>query len=829
MPYRWRTQDSPHKETFLPVTIRCLKLAALVSLSTLAPCAVIAAQGQVHGRVVDAAGGKPIGMATVSVRDSSQAGAAAGARTTTDADGTFRLEGLAPGRYRVRIIAIGYAPRVLPSIEIGSPEASVDVGTVTLTVSALQLQPMTVTGQKRDVELAPDRNIYVVRDMPTTRGGTALDVLRNVPAVDVDIDNIVSLRGNTAVVVQINGRPSPLKPAQLGNFLAQVPADMVDKVEVVPNPSAREDPEGIAGIINIVLKKKADADRSGGLTLGGGTTGHADIGGNLGYESGPLSLYGSYGFLRDNRPRHDAIFRENLYQSPLTFLEEAGTRTQIPLAHTLTGSAGYELSDRDELSADVAYSTRIEAETYGLLYRDLDSSRALTGLSDRFTRGTNHEFSLEGALSYRHTFTAKGHKLSSELSLDRSQEGGPTSVAARNLTLGGAPVDTSARETQAAWEHPVETALRVDYARPLSRAVRLETGYKGSLQRIHTTLNTLVFDTAQATYLPDSTRISDFNYRQVVHAGYAQLAAQPGKFLLQGGVRVEHATTRFHLNTSNATYENPYNSVFPSGLIAYNIDESHQVKLSYSTRIRRPDDTDLLDPTPHYLDPLNISRGNPYLKPEYIRALELGLQRTAGRMTIQITPFFRRTVDAVRTIRTIDSAGVMTRTFANVSTSDAYGTDATVALSGGRVSGFVSASAFRQVSNAANLGPGLSADTYGWTARTNASFRVSRTLDVQTLVSYQAPMTVEQGRNASRTRFTLAARQKLMRDQLSLTLRVIDPFNTSLERSTTIDPRFFQVSDRRRNIRGLLLSVTWMFGKPKEGRDDLIGNEPGAP
>ncbi len=341
--------------------------------------------------------------------------------------------------------------------------------------------------------------------------------------------------------------------------------------------------------------------------------------------------------------------------------------------------------------------------------------------------------------------------------------------------------------------------------------MRLETGYKGSLQRIHTTLNTLVFDTAQASYLPDSTRISDFTYHQVVNAVYGLLAAQPGRFLLQGGVRIERATTRFHLNTSNATYDNPYNSVFPSGLIAYNIDDSRQVKLSYSTRIRRPDDTDLLDPTPHYLDPLNISRGNPYLKPEYIRALELGLQRTAGRMTLQVTPFFRHTVDAVRTIRTIDSAGVMTRTFANIATSDAYGTDATVASSGGRLSGFVSASAFRQVSNAANLGPGLSAKTFGWTARTNASFRVSSTLDLQTLLSYQAPMTVEQGRNASRTRLTLAARQKLLNDQMSLTLRVIDPFNSSRERNTTIDPRFYQVSDRRR---------TWTFGKPRKEHEN---------
>ena len=137
--------------------------------------------------------------------------------------------------------------------------------------------------------------------------------------------------------------------------------------------------------------------------------------------------------------------------------------------------------------------------------------------------------------------------------------------------------------------------------------MRLETGYKGSLQRIHTTLDTRVFNATQAAYIPDPTRISDFTYRQVVNAAYGMLNAVSGNFQLQGGVRVERATTQFHLTTLNSTYNNPYNSVFPSGLIAYNIDDTHQVKLSYSTRIRRPDDTDVLDPTPHYADPLNLS------------------------------------------------------------------------------------------------------------------------------------------------------------------------------------------------------------------------------
>jgi len=190
-----------------------------------------------------------------------------------------------------------------------------------------------------------------------------------------------------------------------------------------------------------------------------------------------------------------------------------------------------------------------------------------------------------------------------------------------------------------------------------------------------------------------------------------------------------------------------------------------------------------------------------------------------------VTSFFRRTADAVRTIRTIDSLGVTTRTFANVATSDNYGGDATLAVSGTRLSGFVGTSAFRQVSNAGNIDPNLSVRTFGWRTRANGAFRVTSSVDLQALFSHQGAMTVEQGTRASWTQFNFAARQKLMEDQLSVTLRVIDPFDTSRERGTTVDPRFFQTSDRFRKARALMLGATWTFGKPdKEEKIDLSGD-----
>jgi hypothetical protein len=190
---------------------------------------------------------------------------------------------------------------------------------------------------------------------------------------------------------------------------------------------------------------------------------------------------------------------------------------------------------------------------------------------------------------------------------------------------------------------------------------------------------------------------------------------------------------------------------------------------------------------------------------------------------VQLTPFYRHSFNAVRSIRTIDTTGVTTLSYANIATTDSYGSDVTVALgSGTRVSGFIGGSAYHQRNNASNLDASLSASTFGWSVRTNTAFRVSRAVDAQALVSYVGRTTVDQGWNAARTRVSFGIRDKLLADRLSLTLRVIDPFSTARERSATLDPAFMQVNDRTRAIRGLQLGATWMFGRPSKKDADQI-------
>jgi len=796
---------------------------AILALLLLAPLAPLAAQSPargIRGRVSVAGTAAPIVSASIEVTN--QTTGAPAARVTSATDGTFSVPGLALGQYRVTVRALGFAPKVLPSVVLTSAHPEVAVGVVGLTQVALRLQTQQVTAQRRALELQPDRTSYVVHDMPTTKGGTALDVLRNVPSVDVDIDNNISLRGNTGVVIQINGRPSSLKGTQLGNFLDQLPADAIDHVEVVPNPSAREDADGVAGIVNIVLRKTPDAGTSGGVTLGAGTTGHVDAGVNGGVQRGPLSMYGSYSLLRDSRPGSQAIFRHDLYATPTTYLQENSQRTQIPLVNTWTAQANYVPSADDEISFDGYYSQRREWETQAWQYRSLDSALALSDLTGRRSRDVNHEGSADAALGYKHGFAAKGHTLSAELRFEEHFEGGPTDIIDQSLWPVDAAPTTTAQQTRTVWTHSSGTSLKADYVRPLGAGLQLEAGYKGDLERIRTTQDVQIYDAAASSTLTDTTQASDFAYDALVQDVYGMLDARLGRLQFQGGIRAEHAGTTFDLRTRDQKYDNPYSSVFPSGLVSYALDDADQVKLSYSRRIRRPDDPDLLDPTPHALDALNVSVGNPHLRPEYIRAVELGFQRTGEHATLQVTPFYRHSDNAVRSIRTIDTSGVTTLTRANVATTDSYGMDATVGLSGGRLSGFVGGSAFHERTNATNLDPLLSSSTVGWSVRSNTSLHVSRNIDTQALVSYSGRTTVPQGWNAARARVSLGIRDKVMGDRLSLTLRIIDPFSMSGERSATVDPAFTQLSDRWRPHRALQLNATWMFGRPPKKHDEPI-------
>ena len=765
--------------------------------------------GRVDGIAIHAASGQPIGSATVTVHAEGETALLGGALTRPN--GGFRIEGLRPGRYTVRVRSLGFAP-VTRTAVVTAAAPTVDLGRIQLAPVAAQLSGVRVQAEREGVTLAPDRNSYAVKDMPATSGGTAVDVLRNVPSVEVDGDNKVSLRGQENVVVQINGRVTPMRGEALGSYLASLPANMVAKVEVVPNPSAKNDPEGLAGIINVVLKQNTDLGTSGGYTLGGGSTGQLNASGNLGHQQGAWTLFGNYAFMNDRRTVEGYSNRQNLFASPTTYLDADIDGTMYPRSHSLTQSTEYKPRERDVFASNLLVNYRTFERDNGSFYRDLDADRELTGRWNRLTDQSSRDLSLDYAMSYRLNLDPNKHFLNTEARYNRLQSRNDVFLTNEALVATSEQAGSVGLETNFTEEHTDNVFLQSDYTRTFGSGLKLETGYKGTFRWTNSDFDVATSTDGSGTYQPDVDRSNAFDFQEQLHAAYGVASQKVGKFDLQGGLRLEQANTRFDLATTGEQYDNDYRSAFPSALAAYNLDPKRQLKLSYSKRISRPD-VRQLNPFGFREDALNVFEGNPRLQPEYTHSYELGYQQSLGRGSLQLTPFFRHTVDAVRFIGRVDDQGVSRVSFRNVATVDSYGADLSLSVRTGKLSLFGGGSMFEQQVDASNLDASFSNRAFAWSARANATYKVTPSLDAQAFVMYRAPQRIEQGTMSRFTMANVALKQKLRGDQSSVTLRVADPFGTMGWGIRASDGRVYQTTQRNFGARGVFLTYQHSFGK----------------
>src|SRR6266576_4541905 len=306
-----------------------------------------AGAGEVRGKIVAAdSGGAAVPRPAVAVRNKSDGKLVTGVYGADD--GTFRVQGLRPGTYYLRVGGIGFTPLNTEEFKIDPASPTADLGTIKLGRVSVNLQAVQVEGERPLLVIEPDRNTYRAKDIAPA-ASSASDVLQATPSVEVDADGKVSLRGNENVAIQINGRPTPLKGPQLAAYLKQIPANIVERIEVVPNPSAKYDPEGMAGIINIVLKANTDLGLSGGLNTGFATPSRFNTGTNVGYQSGPVTLFGTYGYNADDRAivgLNDRL-RYDPVGAPMSYTNQDIDGRTINAGHNFTGNIDYKLTDKD--------------------------------------------------------------------------------------------------------------------------------------------------------------------------------------------------------------------------------------------------------------------------------------------------------------------------------------------------------------------------------------------------------------------------------------------------------------------------------------------------
>jgi ferric enterobactin receptor len=683
---------------------------------------------------------------------------------------------------------------------------------VRLAQGAVQLEALTVTAERSTAAFEVDRNTYRTRDLPATTGGNASDVLQNIPALEVDPDGRVSLRGSQNVAVQINGRPAPLRGDQLANFLRQLPAHMIESVEVIPNPSARYEPEGMAGIVNIVLRENADLGLSYGLVLAAGTGDRYNGSANVGWQAGPLTLFGSYGYRNDERRNTGFNYLERYAPGqtrPVSYLEQDVRGVFDMRSHLFNGSADLRVGRRDVLSSTFMLSRGSFDNSSINTYLEMGEDSARAAATRGATRIGISNLTYDAGLAFKHTVVPSRHEFSAEVRYNRGDNENLNQFIEESL-FGVGPADPRLENTSVDALTRNLTA-QADFSRPLAERTRLETGYKGTLRLIDNAIAVERFDPQAGLWVPNEARSSAFEYDERVHAGYAVVSRGIGRFDLQGGLRAERTGREFTLGATGERFPKDYWSFFPSALVSVSVDEQRQVRASYSRRIQRPQ-TQLLNPLPFNEDQLNRFVGNPDLDPEYTHSVELALQQALPRGSLQASPFFRRTEGAIRRIRDVRGDTVI-NTFRNLATSDSYGADFNGSLRFDRVSGFAGVSAYRTVTDGTNVSDGIASDAFGWSARVNGNLRITRRLSANGFTMYRAPMATEQGRIGAFTMSSVGVRHTLLNDRANVNLRVMDPLNRMGFSNVTRDATHYQVNERRFRGRAAFLTFSYSFGQ----------------
>lgn len=725
------------------------------------------------------------------------------------ADGRFRIAEVPAGRYLVVATYLGYQ-NGRATVVVGEAGGPADAGTIRLVTAPIAMEALHVEAKRSPVIMAPDRSIYSTKDMPVAASGTATDVLRNVPELDVDMNGQVSLRGSSNVTVQVNGRPTPVTGDQLAQFLQQLPANRIERIEVIPNPSAKYAAEGTAGIVNIVLKQGADLGLSGNVALNAGSRVNGGSG-RLAYQKGRLTFFGNGSFNYATRATGSLDLRQNLLTEPVTSLTQTGA-----------GDGNNRVGMLD-VSSELALSKRSTLWLGGTAFNFHQSTSAVTDylLADatdpalqRYDRagldhmvGTATDFSL----GYRRIVQPQQDELSIELRDARWIMGRDARSTQDIFSAAGTSRGDMALNH---FHHFIdELSLQADWTHPLSQATKLEAGARISTRPVDFD-NTLSLFASPAAAAPEQVQDGTWRHRAGVNALYGTLTRKLGRLTAQGGLRGEASTSSFRVPATGERFDYSYRDLFPSASLAFDLHGGRELRLAYSRRIDRPYPM-MMNPYVPSTDPLNRQIGDPYIQPKYTQSLTMDLSWTMKQGSLRLSPYYRSTTDNWDQIKEADSTGVAWLTWKNLARIQAYGTTVTGSLrQWGPVSGFLSLGGYREVRDAGNISTSFSGTSLRFSANGNANLALRPGLDGQLQLNYQPPRDIPQGHLSAMVMSSVGLKQKL--NKTTLTAAVMDPFGLWHYDFVTRDATHVQTSHNTMSMRRASVSLSYAFGKPPQ-------------
>lgn len=744
------------------------------------------------------------------------------ATVTTGASGDFSFEATT-GSYYVQVEFIGYQPYKSKVINLTTNNSPFNLGSIQLSLSSKTLEEVFIQAEKSTMEIALDKKIFNVGKDLANAGATAADILSNIPSVSVDVEGNVSLRGSNSVRILIDGKPSGLVSIKGGSGLQQLQGSMVERVEIITNPSARYEAEGMGGIINIVLRKDQRQGFNGSFDVITGYPENFGLAANVNYRHKNFNFFVNYSASYRNAPGKNNLYQE-LYRNDSTFISTKDMEHHLKgMYNNARAGLDYYFDEKNILTAAYTYRISKGKRLSDIYYHDYESSvNNMIGYTYRTQDETETEPNSEYALSYKRTFARKGKEFTADLRYLDNWENSDQYFGQQDYYPDGSHSDIPfILQRSVNFETEKQYLFQTDYIHPFGEKGKFETGLRSSFRNMTNNYTVTEKDENGSWFeLPGLT--NNFIYEENISALYAILGNKSNKISYQLGVRSEltHVTT-----TLKQTHEvNPRNylNFFPSAHVSYDLPHEHAIQLSYSRRVRRPQYNDL-SPFMTYSDNRNYWSGNPDLDPEFTHAFEIGHIKYLDKASISSSVYYRNTTGKILYIKTVNEQGNSVTLPQNLATENSFGAEFT-----GSYSAFswwktdASLNFFRAITDGSNLNANFNSDTYSWLARLLSKATIWKNMEIQIRGNYEAPQQTPQGRRKSIATMDFAINKDILKDKATLTLNMLDVFNSRRYRSITEGANFYTESVSQGRLRQTNLTFNYRLRQAKKkGKDGL--------
>lgn len=792
------------------------------------------------GTVIDASDNMPLENAVV--RLSSENDSTKKFGIITNASGEFEFRNIPFSKYKISISFIGYAEYSV-EIKINQNFPQADLGKIILSASQDSTATIEVNAERYYVENKENMKVYNVEKNIISESGTASDVLKNIPSVTVDSDGKVSLRGNSNVVFLINGNQSGILTSDPGSSLDLIPSSMIQSIEIINNPSAKYEAEGITGIVNIVLKKNLETNKpanSFGLAVSMGTMDKYNLSVNANIKQKLFSLSASYNFRLFNMSANGNTITENLLNDTLRNLYQTNDVKNRLTSHTGNIGFDYYASREDVLSLTAAYNNRTRTRDENTFYRNYDENKLPVLFYKRDNSFDISGYGLDLASTYAKTFT-KNHFLNISAQYSYSDDKVELGMKQTIYNTDNTPKDSLPYLERDFTKSKLQIMnFQVDYSRPLSENIKLETGFKTMYRKNDSYFNIYNFEYTSNNWIENISFKNDFVYKEYINSVYGILNNKYKLFSYQLGLRLEHTSTNANQINFVFVNEKNYLDMFPSLFMKQLLSGNSEITFGYSRRINRPG-TSMLNPFVNNADPQVLRYGNPDLNPEYINSFELGYNYYFPVVTVSSSVFFRNINDVMTRYIFADSNGTSYFTYKNLDKSNTYGAE--IVLNGNIFKWwyFNSNLTYLKVLFSSNYGNDNTYDS--WVGKINSSFSLPANFEIQMLFSYQGKtaaamgigdqtyfsggsrISVAQGLGEPDYYLDIAVKKDLFNKKLSIVFKVIDILNTSKYKSLISDNTFSTEYYRKRNTRAAFLTFSYRFGsdgKQTNGKRKLL-------